>query len=327
MHYTPQLAHPRKLMGLLLVFFLLSIRALAADAQSSIPGKGTVAVFYPNVPEPFRSIFTKIIEGVEDRAKGRVKSYAIDSKQLDSNELNGQLKQNDTKVIIALGRSGVKAASTMDRDLPVIVGGILSADENEQKTLTGITLNPDPALLFTRLKSLLVDVKRVHVVYNPKTNESLIRHARESAKGMGLEIVAYEASDLATAGRTYESIFASSDKQRDALWLPNDSTTVEENTILPLILKGSWNSSLPIFSSSLIHVKRGALFALYPNNVELGRNLANTAIAVLSGENRKKGVLPLREVHIAVNIRTAQHIGLEIAPQQQRGFDFVFPEP
>lgn len=324
---SPRLAFVRKLMGLLLTCCLFGLKLPAADAQSVIPGKGTVAVFYPNVPEPFRSIFTKIIEGIEDRVKGRVKSYPIDNKQLDSNDLSGQLRQNDTKVIIALGRAGVKAASAVDRELPVIVGGILSADENEQKTLTGITLNPDPALLFSRLKSLLVDVKRVHVVYNPKINESLIRHARESAKSLGLEIVAYEATDLATAGRTYESIFASSDKQRDALWLPNDSTTVEENTILPLILKGSWNSSLPIFSSSLIHVKRGALFALYPNNVELGRNLANTALAVLSGENRKKGVLPLREVHIAVNIRTAQHIGLEIGPQQQRTFDFIFPEP
>lgn len=323
---NPQLATHRKLMASLLAFCLLCLNVYAAEPPLTIPGKGTVAVFYPNVPEPFRSIFTKIIEGIEDRVKGRVKSYPIDNKQIDNNDLSNQLKQNETRVIIALGRSGVKAASAVDRDLPVIVGGILSADEHEQKTMTGITLNPDPVLLFTRLKSLLVDVKRVHVVYNPKSNESLIRYARENAKSLGLELIAYEAADLATAGRTYESIFANSDKQRDALWLPNDSTTVEENTILPLILKGSWNSSLPIFSSSLIHVKRGALFALYPNNLELGRNLANTAIAILSGENRKKGVLPLREVHIAVNIRTAQHIGLEIGPQQQRTFDFVFPE-
>jgi putative ABC transport system substrate-binding protein len=38
-------------------------------------------------------------------------------------------------------------------------------------------------------------------------------------------------------------------------------------------------------------------------------------------------VLPLREVHTAVNLRTASHIGLIIGYQQQRSFDFIFPEP
>ena len=37
--------------------------------------------------------------------------------------------------------------------------------------------------------------------------------------------------------------------------------------------------------------------------------------------------MPLREVHTAVNLRTANHIGLNISYQQQRSFDFVFPEP
>ncbi len=322
-------AHLQKMMVLLLVCCLSCLHAHAADAQLQIPGKGTVAVFYPAVPESYRRVFTEIIEGIEDRVKGRVKSYQIDSKQPDNSELINQIKQNDAKVIIALGREGMKAASVIgaERDIPVIVGGILSVSENENKAMTGITLSPDPALLFARLKALLVDVKRIHVVYNPKNNEILIRHARESAKNLGLEVNTYEASDLATSGRIFESIFGSSDKQRDALWIPNDSGIVDENIILPLILKASWSSSLPIFSSSIIHVKRGALFALSPNNLELGRNLANTALAVLSGENRKKGFLPLREVRIGINIRTARHIGLEIGPQQQRAFDFIFPEP
>ena len=108
---------------------------------------------------------------------------------------------------------------------------------------------------------------------------------------------------------------------------PRDVPRVDEGTILPLVLKESWSRSVPIFSSSFLHVKKGALFALYPNNVELGRNLANSAMGALTGEARKRGVAPLREVHIAVNLRTASHIGLNIGYQQQRGFDFVFPEP
>jgi putative ABC transport system substrate-binding protein len=30
---------------------------------------------------------------------------------------------------------------------------------------------------------------------------------------------------------------------------------------------------------------------------------------------------------MAVNLRTASHLGLNIGYQQQRGFDYIFPEP
>ncbi len=297
------------------------------DIQAAIGSiKGAIAVIYPDLGEPYRGIFAKIIEGIEEKAKVPVHSYPIGA-NAEPAELNAQLKRNDIKVVIALGRQGLKAASNLNRDIAVVVGGVLVPPEAENRNLTGISLTPDPALLFARLKNLLPGVKRVLVVYDPQHNEWLIKLAREAAKAQGLELVAQEARDLASAARLYEAAFAGADGRRDAVWLPQDATTVDEGTVLPLVLKESWNRGVPIFSSSFLHVKKGALFALYPNNVELGRTLANSALGVLSGEARKRGVAPLREVHIAVNLRTASHMGLNIGHQQQRSFDSIFPEP
>jgi putative tryptophan/tyrosine transport system substrate-binding protein len=293
--------------------------------RADIQAGNAMAVIYPDLGEPYHSIFAKIIDGVQEKAKVRVRSYAIGPNQ-DVAELNWQLKRSGTKVVIALGRQGLKAASGLDREIAVVVGGVLSVPEADSNTLTGISLTPDPALLFQRLKSLLPAVKRVTVIYD-QHNEWLIRVAREAAKAQGLELVAREARDMASAARLYEATFASTDSRRDAVWLPQDSITAEESTILPLVLKESWSSGVPVFSSSFLHVKKGALFALYPNNLEMGRNLAATALAVLGGEPRKRGVSLLREVQTAVNLRTASHIGLNISYQQQRSFDFVFPEP
>jgi putative ABC transport system substrate-binding protein len=245
----------------------------------------------------------------------------------DPAELNAQLKRNGAKVVIALGRQGLKAASALDRDIPLVAGGVLAVPEADNRAMTAISLTPDPSLLFSRLRNLMPGVRRVIVVYNPQSNEWLIRLAREAARAQGLELVAYEARDLGSAARLYESAFAASDSKRDAIWLPQDATTVDETTILPLVLKESWSRNIAVFSSSFLHVKKGALFALYPNNLELGRTLAWSALAYLSGEQRRKGVLPLRDVHIAVNVRTAGHLGLTISYQQQRTYDAIFPEP
>jgi putative ABC transport system substrate-binding protein len=298
------------------------------DLQA-IVGKGSIAVLYPDLGEPYRSVFAKIIEGIEEKARVPVRNYPI-AANADIGELNAQLKRNGTKVVIALGRQGLKTATGLDRDLPVVVGGVVSVPEGQNRDLTGVTLTPDPALLFARLKNLLPGVKRVIVVYDPQQNDWLMKLAREAARAHGLELQAHEARDLASAARLYESAFANADPRKDAIWLPQDSTTVDEGTILPLVLKNSWDRGVPVFSSSYLHVKKGALFALYPNNVELGRTLANSALSVLAGDpgkSGKQGIAPLREVHIAVNLRTASHIGLNIGYQQQRSFDSIFPEP
>jgi len=294
--------------------------------QEILGGKSAIAVIYPDIGEPYHSIFSKIIEGIQEQAKVQISTYPVGPNS-NIGDLNVQLTRAGIKVVIALGRQGLKAASGLAPEIAVVVGGVLSMPENESRNLTGISLTPDPALLFVLLKRLLPGTKRVFVIYDPQHNDWLIKLAREAAKAQGLELVAREAHDLASAAHLYDAAFASADNRQDAIWLPQDATTVDDETILPLVLKESWSRAVPVFSSSFLHVKKGVMFALYPSNLGLGRDLASFALGVLSGDLRKHGLSPLREVLTAVNLRTASHIGVDLDYQQQRSFDFVFPEP
>jgi putative ABC transport system substrate-binding protein len=293
------------------------------ELQASI-GKGTIAVLYPNVDEPFRGAFISMIQGIEERTKLKVRSYPVEPK-VDTAELNATLKRAGTRVVIALGRQGLNASAGLDRDITVLAGGVLLLSESEN--VMAISMTPDPALLFARLRALLPELKRVIVVYNPQKTEWLMKLAREAARTQGLELSTYTAGDMARAAQLYPQLIAAADNRHDAVWLPHDSTTVEESTILPLVLRESWNSGVPLFSSNVLHVKKGALFAMVPNNVELGRTLASSALGVIAGEPRRRTLLPLRELQTAINLRTASHIGLNLGTQQQRSFDFVYPQP
>jgi len=291
-------------------------------AQAS--GTGTIAVIYPDIGEPYRTVFTQIIGGIEAQAKGRVANFAVGA-NVDMGELNNSLRRQNTKVVIALGRQGVKAASALDSDIGVVVGGVLTATDNEARNLQVNSLSPDPALLFSRLKGMMPGVRRVFAVYDPRQNAWMMRLAKEAARTQGLELTLYEAQDLRGAMRAYQDILALSDGSHDALWLPQDSTTVEEGTVLPMVLQESWARNLAVFSSSFGHVRRGVLFSLYPNNVELGRHLAGSALGYLaSGGSESSGMVPLREVLMAINLRTAKHLGINASRQQS--FDMSFPE-
>ena len=98
------------------------------------------------------------------------------------------------------------------------------------------------------------------------------------------------------AADKHETALGSAHGQRHALWLPIDATTVDDATILPLVLREPWNQNVPIFSSSFSHVDKGVLFSLYPNNAELGRSLGALATALLTGATNVRGVTPLRTV-------------------------------
>jgi putative ABC transport system substrate-binding protein len=171
---------------------------------------------------------------------------------------------------------------------------------------------------------MMPKVRRVFTVYDPRQNDWMMRLAKEAALAQGLELVAYETQDLRSAMRAYQEILAAVDNSQDALWLPQDSITVEESTVVPMVLKESWDNNLAVFSSSFGHVRRGVLFSLYPNNVDLGRHLAGSALDMMVSGTETSGMLPLREVLMAINLRTAKHLGLNITRSQS--FDMAFPE-
>lgn len=291
-------------------------------ARVALSGESSaIAVLYPDLEEPYRSIFTKIIEGIEAQVGAPVASYAVGGAN-SAQEVMAQLKRHDIKVVIALGRQGMKVASALDNEFGVVVGGVVSPPTADGRSFPVVSLAPDPKMLFERLKHFMPDVRRVTVVYDPKQNAWLMRLARDAARIHGLELQAIEASDLKSAVRVYQEVLAGVDPKRDALWLPQDSTTVEESSVLPLILENAWNRNLVVFSSNVTHVKRGALFSLFPNNVALGRQLASSAMSLPSGNAAL--VVPMKDALLAVNTRTASHLGLQLSSRQQ-AFDLVFP--
>ena len=73
-------------------------------------------------------------------------------------------------------------------------------------------------------------------------------------------------------------------------------------------------------------MRKGALFSLYPDNVGMGRSLAALALQQMQGgPNKTASIKPLRDLLLAVNLRTAEHLGLQFSNQTQREFGLVFP--
>ncbi|CAL1241448.1 ABC transporter substrate binding protein [Candidatus Methylocalor cossyra] len=311
--------------GLLLVLCLLLLStALASRAELS-----SVAVLYPNIREPYQSVFLQIVTGIEERLAVPVKRYPIMADGDGWSALEQRLAKDNPRGIIALGRLGFEAAEKFAGRWPVIVGAVMPNPGQTTRGLSGITLAPDPASLFQWLVKLTPTVKRVTVIYNRRIGLDAMEHAQKAASLQGLTLNALPAENLREAAGLYRDFLeGSSLDARDSLWLLQDASIFDENALLPVILKEAWDKNLVVFSSTPEHVKKGALFSLYPDNFGLGRSLAALALEQFQdGRQRAGRLLPLRDLLIAVNLRTAEHLGLRFSGHERRQFDLVFPSP
>jgi len=294
-------------------------------AAADPPPLRGIAVLYPDIGEPYHSAFSKMIAGMEEQAKGRVTRIEIGTSP-DKQDIASELRRQDVRVVVTLGRNGLKFAGNLDRSIGVVVGGVITVPEAEVRNFTVSSLTPDPAQLFARLQTFIPGAKRVFVVFDPGQNAWLMRLAKAAAAARGIELLAYEATDLKTALSHYQKIIAAMETGKDALWLPLDTTTVHETFVMPMVLKEVWGRHLTVFSSNTAHVRRGALFSLYPDATAVGRNLAEYALSYYApGEPPLRSVMPLKASLLSINVRTARHLGLDIVAMQTDA-SLVFPE-
>jgi putative ABC transport system substrate-binding protein len=287
-----------------------------------------VAVIYPELQDPYREVLSSVIDGIQEQSKLPVKLLPL-AENYNRAQLNASISQGHFSTIIALGRTGLAAAQPWRNEIPIVAGALLLNPEKNEQGLSGISLAADPEILLARLAQLAPSVKRVHAIYSPESSDWLIQLARSAAGKRNFRFMAYKSEDIKSSALIYRDILNKSRPGEDAIWLLPDPVAVDDKVILPLLLKGAWDDSVLIFSSNPAHVKRGTLFALFPDNESMGRSLAKMAedYATHDRENTNNGIVPLRDLQAAINVRTAEHIGLFISDAERRDFALIFPTP
>lgn len=301
----------------LLVFFL---------CVSVAQGKETVAVFQPDLRAPYDQVFRSIVSGIKEQADFKVSIKKI-STDYNQAKLSAWLNKKKVKAIVAFGSRGLEAAQATANGRPVLAAAsLLSSDLLESGNAGGISLAADPELMMAELKRLSPSVKKIYAVYSPKHNDWLMQYASKIAEDYGIELKLIQATDLRQAAIQYKSVLNELESERDALWLPLDPITVENRTILPLILRVTWDKNLTVISSNAPHAKRGTLFSTFPKNMEMGQSIAETVNEWLHTGEPKFAVKPLTDLGFAINIRTASHLGIKLNKESLERYDLKFPQ-
>lgn len=319
-------------------FFILicvTVSLLIGDfafAETVEKDNNKIAIFSPQAKEPYHSIYQEIIAGSIKAANEyeqaiRFEKFII-TKKFDSEQIANSLKLKKIYKVIVLGRSGWKLAKALAKFVNKdstntfqVVSGALPISPNG---VSGVSLITDPAYLFGYLNQVASNVKQVHVAYSKKS-AWLIDLAKNAALEKGLKLNVKYVTSTAQAIAFYQQIFDSEITSGDAIWLPLDNISSHDKITLPLILEQAWAKEIVVFSSKPSHAKRGALFSTYPDNFALGQHLF-TMVQELKQQPEQKNFAALKSTLLAVNLRTAAHLGLKYSSKQQQQFKLTFPQ-
>jgi putative ABC transport system substrate-binding protein len=285
-----------------------------------------VGIFYSESAKgAAQTLYTEILNGIEStQASTKVfefVEYAL-AKDFDAEEILKDLRKKQIKNVIVLGGLGYKFAKGLPKDEFQIISGGLPIRPSQ---MDGISYISDPAKLFGYLSFVNPNVKKVHVAYSKK-NLWMIKLAEQAAFKLGLEFEPTEVKDTKGAINYYQALFKSGLKNTDAIWLPYDKVSTHDKYILPFVLEQSWEKGITLFSSKPSHAKRGTLFSTYPDNEGLGRSLVHLLHKILNADGVCDKTVPLDALLLAVNVRTASHLGIKYTPEQQALFQLTFPE-
>jgi putative ABC transport system substrate-binding protein len=269
-----------------------------------------------------------IIRGISDSLGGNIEVRALTNTDTAA-EILDWTRQKNHKTVVTLGNQAFSMTGILSKDIPVVVGAINMSPELLRGPHYGITLNPDPAPLLQRLKSLAPGVTRVLVVYQREQDGWMIEKAAKPAQELGITLQASAVENLSEAANKYRDLLNNQSSDTDAMWLLQDSAVMDEQAMLPMILKEAWDRRLIVFSSNPSFVKRGVLFALYPDNYNMGRSLGDMARRIqasgIQHNPATQRIESLRDLLIAFNVRTAAHLGIKYSREDLNNFDLIFP--
>lgn len=277
----------------------------------------TLAILHPDLESASGAMFRQMLVGI-----ARFKGATVVATNMGANPDPGALSrwsdQQRPTALILLGSQGGRIAVALDSATPKFIAGTVRPPAG----LAGVSMLGEPAQFFAQLKQLTPTIRNVSIVNSPEINGWWIEPASADASKAGLKLRSLVADDVVTSARVYRDFLARANPQTDALWIPlTDIAPIK--TVLPLILRESWSRNIVVFAHNPLLVKQGVLFALYPDNEDMGYQVAEMASSAKGRASPR--VVHAKKLLTAINRRTAAHLGIDVSEQQLQHFDRIYP--
>ncbi len=252
-------------------------------------------------------LYNRAVEGIQS-------SYRVDRgevvKVYDLGDLNGDhppAVPDTPDLIITVGADATNYAVRRFPLKPVVYCMVVRPERLLPGAFTiGISMFVPISDLLATLELVSSDIRHVGVLHGPE-HRAMVAEAMAHLRGYEARIIPMELTDPRKLPQLARRLVL----QSDALWVVPG--TVTDLNALQFLLKLSFEHRVPLIGDSPAMVRAGALLAIVPDPVDLGRQAARLSGYLLSGEGLPPDKLFYPDMaNLAINLKTARAWGIKV---------------
>ena len=297
-----------------LCFVYFGLLIIAQDMLMAMPiSAQSIAVIKSREQEAYNQVLDSFLKHSANISADQLVEYNLNGEEKKWDDVSKEIGITPT-LILALGPLAAQMANDAALNIPVIFCMVSNptryglAGEN----LAGISMDVSGETQFALYKTVVPNLKTIGVIYDPEKSETLITEATQAAESLGLELIKVPVSSSKKVPKALRSMLG----KIDALWMVPDDTVLTTQSFR-FFLVTSFEKKLPFLAISDIFVKVGALATIAPDPNEMGQQLGQLVTKIQSGQLdlSKPNILSPAETNLVINVKTAEKIGLTIAPE------------
>ncbi len=276
--------------------------------------------------------YSTALKGFEDLLKERginceISQYNLQEKKKGTASTISEIKSQKPELVLTFGSSAtrsikaaIKTPVVFSMVLDPVSSGFVKSLKSSGNNLTGVSMDISVHEQFKKIKAVIPRVKTIGVIYDPGESDGIVKEAKRVSKEMGLKLIAGPVQSEKEVPRVLEDL----EDKIDVLWAIPDATVFTPQSTR-FILLFTLRKKLPFMGLSPPFVKAGALFALYGDYYEMGRQAGEAAVELLKGKSPSD--LPIvfpQKSCLVINSRVAEIIGAIIPNQILEQADKIF---
>lgn len=286
--------------------FCLILCAAFLLAPTSVVFSAEVAVIKSQDVIPY----DQSIQGFRSITRAEVIEYNMKGDVEEGLKIVEQIRRRNPAAVLAVGSKAAVLAKENLPGIPIVYCAVIDPERYglQAGDVTGIALEIPVNSQLRAFKSVVPDLKRIGVVYDPTKTSGLIRQAQEEARRLGLELVPVEVSSAKDLPGAIRSLLPNI----QGLWMVPDSTVITADSFQFILLE-TLERHIPFMAFSTNFVKAGALLALSPDYFAIGRQSSLLMDKVVkSGISDPGKVINSEGGRLIINLKTADILGLKI---------------
>ncbi|VAX08411.1 hypothetical protein MNBD_GAMMA26-569 [hydrothermal vent metagenome] len=209
-------------------------------------------------------------------------------------KLMEKFDKEKTDMVVALGPRAAWV-SKQGHDTPVLISMLSQPGRYGLNDSPGVSLDYSMEQRLKEFIKVIPGTKRIGIIYS-EGNDEFVAEAITVANRIGLKIFEKKISDITKLKGALDEILP----LIDALWMRTDKVVTSNVTVVKqMIILQALQSKIPIIGSNKWAVNNGALFCLFTDYEDIGRQTGSMARRMLKGENFS--MMPPARIRVFVN--------------------------